>query len=77
MSLEVCSSGHDEIIYNEEYRNGRRSKCPLCEATEAMETLVSNLKEIQDIEAEEIDTPEQVAEFANNHWRNAINEILP
>jgi HEAT repeat protein len=77
MSLEVCSSGHDEIIYNGEYRNGRRSKCPLCEAAEAMEKLVAALKEIQDIEAEATDTPEQVADFANYHWRDAIRDILP
>jgi hypothetical protein len=77
MSLEVCSSGHEEIVYTEEYRNGRRSKCPLCEAAEAMGKLVAALKAIPDIEAESADTPEQVADFANDHWRDAINEILP
>jgi hypothetical protein len=47
MSLETCSSGHEEIVYSEGYRSGRRSKCPLCEANSKIEELETSVAEYE------------------------------
>jgi hypothetical protein len=77
MGLEVCSSGHEEIAYNEEYRGGRRSKCPLCEAAEVMDRMLTALDQIADMEAEDGETASDAVEATNTHWRDAIKAATP
>ena len=76
MSLEVCSSGHEEIAYNEEYRGGRRSQCPLCAANETMEKFQTNLDSIVGWDPN-TETSEAAREDADDYWRDAIKGCLP
>ena len=46
MSLETCDNCHDEIVYTEEYRGGKRSECPLCAANDKIDTTAKNLRAI-------------------------------
>jgi hypothetical protein len=61
--MVACETGHEEIVYNEEYKGGRRSKCPLCEANDTLTTLVSNLYDIEDFNSV---SNEDVANEAND-----------
>lgn len=76
MSLETCSSGHEEIVYNEEYARGTRSKCPLCVALAAMESLTSNLENI-DTYVYGGGSAEHEVDQADEFYRQQIKDALP
>jgi hypothetical protein len=76
MGLEVCSSGHEEIAYNEEYRGGRRTKCPLCATIEAMDKFRTDLDSIVGWNPN-TEASEAAREDADDYWRDAIKAATP
>jgi hypothetical protein len=57
MSLDICSSGHNEIVYQAGGAFSGYNKCPVCELTEEKEGLAQQVNDleikIEDLESQE------------------------